>query len=263
MRLRQLAISQSVTFIAPPEVHQSIQDHCHKLPRDPIDSSDVISWLLEQTCMKLEQFQSLYLAQGMEFCYRQQAASDFPKFVSDDKHRQKYLAILLQIEQQTLKQLYCLTASSKQDSGCNKYTGKIKDFVKHLNASRHGLARSSISVHASALQEVEQEREVAHEVETVREVQRPLRFKAYEFPGLHDDIKSFAEKGFLPAESSAFELAICALERSMLAKKLRNWNSAAFPKLYVSAQFTKTVDMEWSKDWAQCDQFQVCGTITS
>jgi len=55
MRLRQLAISQSVIFFAPPEVHQSILNLRGKTGLDHIDSHDVIIWLLEQTCCNIEQ----------------------------------------------------------------------------------------------------------------------------------------------------------------------------------------------------------------
>ena len=50
MRLRQLGTTQSVVFFAPPEVHQSILDCQKKTNHDKIDSSDVVTWLLEQTC---------------------------------------------------------------------------------------------------------------------------------------------------------------------------------------------------------------------
>ena len=68
MRLRQLATTQSVTFFAPPEVHQSILDLCQKGPTELINSSHVVRWLLEQTCSGIEQLQPLYYAQGMITC---------------------------------------------------------------------------------------------------------------------------------------------------------------------------------------------------
>ena len=54
MRLRQLAISQPIVFLAPPEVHQSILNFRGKVAKDDIDSKDVIIWLLEQTCCNLK-----------------------------------------------------------------------------------------------------------------------------------------------------------------------------------------------------------------
>lgn len=50
MRLRQLGTTQSVVFFAPPEVHQSILDFQMKDTRAELGSSDVVAWLLDQTC---------------------------------------------------------------------------------------------------------------------------------------------------------------------------------------------------------------------
>lgn len=47
MRLRHLKTSQSLLFVAPPEVHLSIQDICKKQSKQDINSADVVYWLLE------------------------------------------------------------------------------------------------------------------------------------------------------------------------------------------------------------------------
>jgi len=44
----------------------------------------------------------------------------------------------------------------------------------------------------SALHKVEQEREVAFQVEEVREIQKPPAYKPHKFPGLHEQIAKFA-----------------------------------------------------------------------
>lgn len=60
MRLRQLGETQAVVWFAPPEVHSSILD-LQKKPAgsssSTLDSSDVIRWLLSNTCDGLEQLQ--------------------------------------------------------------------------------------------------------------------------------------------------------------------------------------------------------------
>lgn len=70
MRLRQLGTTQSVVWFAPPEVHQSILDVRQKKSGDSINSYDVVHWLLEQTCVQIEQLQPLYISQGNDFCRR-------------------------------------------------------------------------------------------------------------------------------------------------------------------------------------------------
>ena len=113
MRLRQLGSTQSITFFAPPEVHQSILDFRNKRHGDLLDSSDVVCWLLEQTCNGNEQLQQLYLVQGAEFCRRTHAAWEYSDFLTDLAHRTAYLQVLQQPEQQTLEQLYKPKLDSK------------------------------------------------------------------------------------------------------------------------------------------------------
>ncbi|PLN81321.1 hypothetical protein BDW42DRAFT_169211, partial [Aspergillus taichungensis] len=86
MRLRQLGTTQSVIFLAPPEVHQSILDTCGKEPNNQIDSSHVITWLLHQTCRNLEEMQPLYFAQGINFCRRVQASQTNKGFLTNYQH---------------------------------------------------------------------------------------------------------------------------------------------------------------------------------
>ena len=103
MRLRQLAISQSVMFFAPPEVHQSILNLRSKGVRPIIDSHDVVSWLLEQTCCSIEQLQPLYISQGLEYCRRRLAEQRYPEASSQQDQRKAYLKVLEQPEQYSLE----------------------------------------------------------------------------------------------------------------------------------------------------------------
>src|ERR1700761_3321182 len=116
MRLRQLGTTQRVVFFAPPEVHQSILDVCKKRHRDPIDSSHVVSWLLEQTCRANEQLQNLYLAQGTDFCRRTNAQWENANFLIDKGHREAYLKVIQCPELQSLEQLYGGMADAEPSS---------------------------------------------------------------------------------------------------------------------------------------------------
>jgi hypothetical protein len=212
MRLRQLGTTQSMAFLCPPEVYQSILDTCQKLAGYRITSSDVIRWLLEQTCIAIEQYQPLYHSQGVEFCRRTQAALDNCNFTTNPNQREDYLSAVRQVEQQTLKQLYGLNSRARPPMSITKPSPQITTFLKGLDSIKQGFQDSGIAVHASALQEVEQEREVAYEVEAIREVQKQIYFDPFKFPGtLHKDIKNFAKTGRLTAESSGYENAFTGM----------------------------------------------------
>lgn len=242
MRLRQLATTQSIVFIAPPEVHQSILDLRNK-PPGPIDSSDVIRWLLEQTCSGIEQMQPLFYSQGVDFCNRVQAALENPDFLKDVTQREAYLGVLRQQEQQTLQQLYKPAKKPKATTVKTIYGPAVGTFVKELNNRRKMFQDTGIAVRSSALQEVEQEREVAFEVETVQERQKPTHYSPLHFPGLHRDIIRFVETGRLAAGSAGYEHVLVALRRTTLGQKHGVSPDSSDTKLFVSTEFARTVNM--------------------
>ena len=243
MRLRQLATSQSVVFFAPPEVHQSILDLRKKKFGDPIDSHDVICWLLEQTCSSIEQIQPLYYSHGADFCRRTQAALDNPDFLVKADQRDAYLDALRQIEKQTLEQQYKPRLKSKPATNLGPFSPDIAAFMRELNTRRKAFQDHGDAVHGSALQEVEQEREVAFEVEAVREVQKPVHYSPMSFSRLHRDIISFAETGRLAAGSGGYEHAFAALRRTALGLKYGIGSEATASRFLVSKEFTRTVNM--------------------
>lgn len=254
MRLRQLGTTQSVVFVAPPEVHQSILDLRKKRSKDSLTSHDVICWLLEQTCEGIEQLQPLYYSQGTDFCRRTQSAIDNPDFLSDSDQRETYLSSLLQAEGETIEQLYNPRLASK-NSAAGPWSPEVANFIKELKIRRKGFQDNGNAVHSSALQEVEQEREVAYEVENVREVQKPTHYAALGFPGLHKDILSFALTGRLAAWSESYEQAFAMMKKTSVGRRYGINVDATSSKLFVSAEFSRTVSIPLGRR-AQ-DNFQV------
>ncbi|ESZ96422.1 hypothetical protein SBOR_3154 [Sclerotinia borealis F-4128] len=241
MRLRQLATTQAITFFAPPEVNQSILDCVKKVQGDHLDSYDVICWLLEQTCMGIELMQPLYYSQGIDYCRRVQAAADNIDFITDANQREQYLDALRQKEQLSLERLYGVKTKSKAAVGSGALTPRISEYVKELNAMRKNFRDTGDAVHHSALQEVEQEREVAYEIEAVREVQRPTHYVAWSFPGLDRDIVTFVKTGRLPAGSTCCEQAFLALRKTGVGRKFGINPEALNSRLFVSREFLRSV----------------------
>ncbi|TDZ35090.1 hypothetical protein C8035_v009994 [Colletotrichum spinosum] len=244
MRLRQLGTTQSVTFFAPPEVYQSILDLRCKPPGSKLDSHDVICWLLDNTCDGIEQLQPLYYAQGVDFCRRMQAAVENPDFLRDKQQREDYIAAVKQKEQHSLQQLYEPKTKIKGTGEFRSSSDQqMRSFVKELNVRRKAFQDNGRAVHASALQEVEQEREVAFEVETVRQVKKPRYFPCLTFPGLHEDLELFARKGRIPAGSQAFVPVLKSMSKTGIGKKFKVRCRDSQAKLFVSAEFERTIKL--------------------
>lgn len=148
MRLRQLAISQSVVFFAPPEVHQSILNYRGKAANGIIDSRDVIGWLLEQTCCSIEQIQPLYISQGLEYCRRRLAAQRYPDASSQLDQRKAYLKVLEQPERYSLENLYAPDQKTKSRPIDAKGFPEIAGYVEKLHAMKTGLRNTGDIVQA-------------------------------------------------------------------------------------------------------------------
>ncbi|OIW23013.1 hypothetical protein CONLIGDRAFT_719555 [Coniochaeta ligniaria NRRL 30616] len=244
MRLRQLGTTQSVVFFAPPEVHQSILDSQRKNHGDAVDSRDVVNWLLNNTCESIESLQPLYYSQGVDFCRRMQAAVDFPNFLSNRSQREEYVKSILQEEQQTLEQLYGPRTTKSKIATLKKASSPLVSvYLKELEARRKGFQDTGIAVSASALQEVEQEREVQMEVESVRQVKKASHFPAHNWPGLHNDLAVFARTGRLPAQSLCCSSFMGVISRTGIGRKFGVAHDAIKSNLLVSVEFERTVKM--------------------
>ncbi|OCK76192.1 hypothetical protein K432DRAFT_428888 [Lepidopterella palustris CBS 459.81] len=239
MRLRQLGSTQSVVFFAPPEVHQSILDVCKKRQGDVIDSSHVVSWLLEQTCRANEQLQNLYIAQGMDFCRQTNAQWKNAKFLTDESHREAYLNVIQHPERHTLEQLYGGMTDTQASYHANLSSTELKGFIEELSRQRRAANSSGNAILSSALEEVEQEREVEFQVEEVRQMQKPTHYKALAFPGLHAAVSRFAKTGDLAGEHG-YEHAFTALAGTGIGQKYNICRTAS--RLFVSAEFMRTVE---------------------
>lgn len=242
MRCRDLATTQSVKWIGTPEVHQSIlQIRPESSPR-PIDSRDVVFWLLNNSCLNINQLQPLYYAQGVNFCERMQAFYNNRSFLDDESQRSSLVGVIQDKERMRLEELYCPRRKEQSVERIHTFIPELSQFRRELGALRKGFRDTGGTVHPSALQEVEQEREVAYEIEKVREVQKPMKYKALGFPGLHKDLLTFATTGRMFARSDAYEHALITLQRTGLRDKHTiNIRSVKDTNLFCSIEFSRTV----------------------
>ena len=246
MRLRQLGTTQSIVWISPPEVHQGIIDLAQKTARktepDTIDSHDVICWLIEQTCSEIEQLQPLRYSQGQDFVKRIQAALTYHRFVSDDEHATEYANSIQQREQYELEYLYGLKCASKGAKAILEFTNPtLVAYIEDLVDLKAKFEDTGDAVEAVAHQVVEQEREVAHEVELVQQLERPIHASALAHRPLDEDLETFAQFGRLPANSRAYEVAAVALRQTALGRRFKIKMNCFSSRLYVSTDFAKTI----------------------
>ena len=179
---------------------------------------------------------------------------DNPDFVLGSGQREKYLQILRQVEQQTLERLYGVGTKAKPSVGQGILCPEVGAFMKELSRQRKGFQDTGDAVHGSALQEVEQEREVAYEVQVVRVLQKPSHYQPLSFPGLHKDIVNFVKTGRLAVDPNGYESAINALRRTKIGRKYGVSIGGTSGKLFISREFTRTVQLPFDRSY---DNFQV------
>lgn len=251
MRLRLLGQTQSVRFFAPPEVHNTILDICKMPSHLRPNSSHVIRWLLAQSCNAIEALEPLHIAQGENYLQRIQAKLDNPNFLDiHSRQNSKYLSVLRSQETTTLKELY-KPKDLKHSHGLERSVARnLQPFARKLVERRKNFQDRGIALHASALEEVEQEREVENEVENVREVQIPVHFLPYKPGKLHDDIREFAHSGKLLIRSEAYGSMLSFLRQTALAKSRAIFSESptTTARLFVSTQFHKTVKLTEPND---------------
>ncbi|KLU86308.1 hypothetical protein MAPG_05323 [Magnaporthiopsis poae ATCC 64411] len=248
MRLRQLGETQAVIWFAPPEVHSSILD-LQKKPAgsssSTLDSSDVIRWLLSNTCDGLEQLQPLYYAQGIDFSRRVQAAVDNPRFLTDQRQRERFVSCIRQDESQTLQALYEPKVKHKLATGLKGASEPaIASFVAQLNSQRAAFRDTGHAVHASVLHEQEREVavELAYEVESVRQVKKPQRLSPLTFPGLHHELELFAQTGRLAQPSISCRRALAFVSETRVGRICGVSRKAG--RLLISTEFQRTVKQQ-------------------
>ena len=241
MRLRQLAISQCVVFYAPPEVHQSILNLLKKPEQDPIDSSDVVAWLLEQTCCNIEQLKPLYISQGLDYCRRETSARTNTAAIKDTAQRAEYLKVLEQVEHYSLEEMYAPNHKAKALSFFPDGDPEIGAYVANLKAMKENLCETGDALQTLAHQEVEVEREVEIEVETIRQIKKPSLADALPQPDLEPVVRSFAETGRLDCFSPSVEQIFVALRSTSIGRRLGVNEDATSSKLFATSDFRQTV----------------------
>ncbi|KAI0116284.1 hypothetical protein GGR51DRAFT_312844 [Nemania sp. FL0031] len=243
MRLRQLRTTQRVAFYGPPEVEQSIRDFRKLGLEKRIDSSHVVSWLLERTCRSVEDLQGLYVAQGIDFCQRTDAIWHYQKSAT----KQQLLQVLKQPERKTLTELYGPSLEGSSISLENNLaSSRLRSFMDRLALTSKD---QQGGIQTGALEEVEQERQVEAQIEQVRQVQKRKQYAACKFPGMHQEILQFAKTGKLESLQSTqpgFKHAFAFVGETTIGKRFSVHETNS--KLFVSGEFSKTVEVSQNSE---------------
>ncbi|KAH8834404.1 hypothetical protein DL96DRAFT_1810684 [Flagelloscypha sp. PMI_526] len=163
MRLRQLATTQKVIFFCPSEVWLKVGQCAGKKPSSQLSLLDVVTWTIMETCNELQVNMPLWRQQGLNYIGRKTA---WDGYKDDSLTANEAAVVFREPEAQSLEKLYGVARTPEH------FTPPLDhpDCVAILEKC-HAFGLSTNQESASMMEE--QERELAHEKETEREVQRP------------------------------------------------------------------------------------------
>lgn len=115
---------------------------------------------------------------------------------------------------------------------------QLEAFRKKLNQLHLSTSQTADKLHSSALEEVEQEREVELQVEQGREVQKALHYEAHKFSGLHPAISGFVSTGGL-CGNKGYEHILDADSHTSTGE--RSGIGGTESSLFVSAELKRTI----------------------
>ncbi|QRW06891.1 hypothetical protein RhiLY_05890 [Ceratobasidium sp. AG-Ba] len=226
MRMRKLGFGHSVMFCAPPEIDLQIRKSARFLQRDsPITALDVIRWAMFETCSELKHNISHWAQQGIEYNRRAKAQIQFSETTCLEILKQGWVAP----ESRSLEEMYDPSNSAR---------GASESFTKQAFAEpilRERLDLLGVRHLDDPSMAEEQEREVSHEMERERQVERPPKME----PALHkvhSDIKKYVQTGIIPSSATG----LVYLFQVMAASGAFSAESCS-QRLIASVDFFKTV----------------------
>ena len=231
--MRNLGKGQSVVFCVPKEVRSNIQVLRGENDISPINVSDVLLWAVSETWSDTRRNIPLWAVQGTRFERQRelwQACRQGECLHMTSMQAEKFL----EPECQTLEQRYRPDHQEKSAfcsaSDCNHNLNLIWERCRRFE----GLDAAS-----SILQE-EQERELAPEIESERQVQRPPAATP-EPHRIHPHVSLFVATGVLTTPSEAYKPAYHTLRNTSAASFL---DVSQFPSsLLATRDFFTTVEI--------------------
>lgn len=257
MRMRKLGKGQSVEFCVPWEIEQKIirLKPQEKAARRGIAISDVLSWVITETCLDLRKAIPLWLNQGVRFSRHQVFWSQ-----KNGDAVSRWAEQFLEEEAQTLDQRYRprtgrITLDSLLDKAGAFMTNELR-----ARCDEFGLTE----LHTASLQE-EQERELSPETEQERQVEKPPAAEP-ETHFVSQSLKDWILKG-----SSSIDITLFQAEHKPAFQTLNNTSAAqyfnvqAFPStVRATLDFAKTVKGTFgARNYSDCFQRPVQWIVTN
>ncbi|KAF5335877.1 hypothetical protein D9758_017243 [Tetrapyrgos nigripes] len=189
MRMRKLGHGQSVMFFAPFKVDQKIREICALDNDSPISSCHVLKWAYSETVADIEHHIPHWVQQGTDYMARKEAWEVF-----NGSGRISDLGVWRQPDARSLQEIYGIRSDGE---GRKDLMPKVHhELQERLDTLGYQITQDKLY----NIVDEEQEREVSHEVEKERQVQRPPRREPADH-SLGVAVQQFVRTGVLSRKS--------------------------------------------------------------
>lgn len=191
MRMRQFGHGQSVMFFAPTETDRLIRQATNLVSDgEEIQARNVVLWVLSETCADIRHHIPHWAQQGIDFHRRYEAETKYQQTREPDCLHQGWLTA----ESRPLEELYGI--HDDQRVSFTQAAFAVPNLFPRLRELGVG------NLDDPGVDE-EQEREVSHEVEIERQVERPPKMEPAEHT-IHEHVRKFVQRGSIPPASPQF-----------------------------------------------------------
>ena len=190
--MRKLGHGQSLIFFAPQEVDRAIRTLAGSNLRQYVRPLDIVRWVMTETCDYVQHHLAHWAQQGVEYQRRHEAWKIYSSNVTAKNAIQTLRSSWEGRDARTLEEMYEFESQDNADHP-----------ALHIPTLKHRLQELGILSVGSSKVDEEQEREVSHEVERERQVQRPLKVSPSEHR-IHGDVSFLINHGIVVPHSPAF-----------------------------------------------------------
>ena len=224
--MRKLGSTHTVCFLVSTEVAGYIRAATGVANRQ-IMSKHVLKWTIQETIAQLRSYTPLWAHQGCGSDDRNRA---WERYKEGSASADEFISILKDKEAYSLEELYGVNermATSNQESQLQTW---IQDRCKKIDVG---------STHDAKMRE-EQEREVSQEKEEERQIERPPPAVSSRHT-LHKDVQTLVSTGSTPGNATGIIPACECLSRTTLKSFVERLETAAFPDIWVTKDFARTI----------------------
>jgi hypothetical protein len=225
MRMRQLGKGHSVMFFAPGEVDRRIRG---LIPSGMafggrIRVLDVLRWAMHETCEDIRHCLPYWAQQGLDHHKRFAAYKEYSSTGNSEVLRNTWL----QPESRTLEEMY-LAAPGASIS--------VSPEINSIPSLSERIQRLGVTKSVDVRMAEEQEREVNHEVERERHIERPPKVQPAQHV-VHGDIREFVNTGKLPVSPGHISPLLVPIYMASALDSMTEWS----PSPLATTDFITTI----------------------